>query len=416
MDAGGSEGALAGLKVIDFSRHMAGPFATVILADHGADVIKVEGLPEGDPTRRMGVGGTIRGESGTFLMWNRGKRSIAVDMRSSEGLALLHDLIRTADVLVENYRPGIADTIGIGYEAMAAINPRLIYCSISAFGHHGPSAGKPGTDPVVQAMSGIMSVTGERDGDPVLVGAPIADFTGAMYAAQGILLAVLARERTGRGQLIEASMLFGMLSVLSTRLAWHWSTGMDPIRHGSAHNSLVPYQAFRTADGTAMAGTWGQETWPRFCEAIGREDLIDDPRFETNAQRLANRDELISIASEAMATRSTADWADRFEASGALFAPVQTLSEVFAQQDVIDAGMVQSIEHPTVGPIRQLAPPIMLSDTPGRIRRPPPLLGEHTREVLREIGVADSVVDDLLAKRVVKTTESSVPRSAGDDA
>jgi crotonobetainyl-CoA:carnitine CoA-transferase CaiB-like acyl-CoA transferase len=404
--------ALDGITILDFTRHMAGPFATVVLSDHGARVIKIEGLPEGDPTRHMGVGGRVRGESGTFLMWNRGKESLALDLRRPEGIEIVHRLAEQADVVIENYRPGVADDIGIGFEELRGRNPRLVYCSLSAFGSAGPLAPFPGTDPVVQAMSGIMAVTGEPDAGGMLIGVPVADFTGAMCAVQGILLALLARERTGTGQKVDVSMLFGMLSMLSTRLAWFWTTGEDPRPNGSAHSSLVPYQRFFTADGSAVAGTWGGESWPRFCEAIERPDLEADPRFGTNEDRRANKDALIEILSAVFATRTTAEWERRFRAVGGLFAPVLSIEQVINHPHVAEAGLVQSAEHAGIGTIPQLGPVIDLSETRAAISGPPPLLGQHTRQVLRDGGYTDADIDALVESGVAR----EAVRPAGESA
>ncbi|WP_270037913.1 CaiB/BaiF CoA transferase family protein [Solirubrobacter ginsenosidimutans] len=391
---------LDGIRIVDFTRHMAGPFATLVLADHGADVIKVESL-EGDSSRTGGAD-KLGDQSALFLLWNRGKRSLSIDMRTAEGKALVLDLIREADVLVENYRPGVADRIGIGYAAMAELNPRLVYCSVSAFGPQAALRDAPGTDPVVQATSGIVSLTGERGRDGVLVGAPIADFTGAMYAVQAILLALLARERTGRGQHVEVPMLFGVLSMLTTRLGTYWASGEDPERFGSAHAVHVPYGAYRTADGQAMAGTYGGESWPKFARAIGLPELLEDPRFATGALRREHRDALAAIIEPVFAQRTTEDWRARFAAEGALFAPVLTLSEILSHPQVEEAGLVQTLQHPTAGAIPQIGPPISMSETPPAIDRHPPLLGEHTDEVLREAGCDDATIARLRAAGVVR--------------
>ncbi|HMG41630.1 MAG TPA: CoA transferase, partial [Acidimicrobiales bacterium] len=250
--------ALDGVKVIDFSRHMSAPYGTVVLGDFGADVVKVESVPEGDPARRTGTA-FVDGVSGLFLQWNRSKRSLAVDMRQPDGLEVVRRLVADADVLVENYRPGVTDAIGIGYQAMSELNPRLIYCSVSAFGPDGPIASYPGTDPVIQAMSGVMSLTGEADGGPLLVGIPIADFTGAMTMVQGVLLGLLAREKTGRGQRVDIPMLSALVFGLTTRLASYWADGDDPVRHGAAHSVVAPYQVYATSDGKVVAGAWAPE-------------------------------------------------------------------------------------------------------------------------------------------------------------
>ena len=392
---------LDGLRVIDFSRQMAGPYAGVVLADFGADVVKVETLPHGDPSRRTGVA-LVGDQSAFFLMWNRGKRSIALDMRRPEGLEIVQELIAGADVVLENYRPGVADEIGIGYEQMSRRNPRLIHCSVSGFGPVGPMRTYPATDPIIQGMSGLMSMTGDPDGAPALVGIPIADFTGAVLAAQGILLAVISRGTTGKGQKVDTALLFGVLSALQPRLATFWATGEEPGRHGSAHNQVVPYQAFQTADGWAMAGIWGDGDWPRFCEAVGLTDLVADARFATSTDRLANKADLAGLLEPPFLTRTTDDWAERFREAGALFGPVLTVSQIFDHPQVAAAGIVRSVDHPTLGPIPQFGPPVWLSDTPGGVSLPPPLLGQHTAEILSGIGYPTDRITALEESGVVR--------------
>jgi crotonobetainyl-CoA:carnitine CoA-transferase CaiB-like acyl-CoA transferase len=379
---------------------MAGPYATVTLSDFGADVVKVESMPAGDPSRHAGTA-FIEDEAVPFLIWNRGKRSVAVDLRCERGLELVRRLVATADVVVENYRPGVAEAIGIGYEDLSAINSRLIYCSVSAFGPTGPLSSLPGTDPVVQAMSGVMSVTGEPDGDPVLVGVPIGDFTGAMLAVQGILLALLARERSGRGQKVDVSMLYGLLSALTTRLGSFWASGLNPTRYGNAHSTLVPFQAFPAADGEVLAGTWGGDSWPRFCRALGHPELADDPRFATNLERADRRAELTALLEEIFRTRTVADWTERFGKEKALFSPVLSFSQVLAHPHVVESGIVQTAHHSTLGEIPQIGPPINLSDTPPRLGLAAPLLGEHTRDILGDLGMADEEIALLVADGVI---------------
>ena len=386
--------------MVDFTRHMAGPYASLVLSDHGADVIKVEALPGGDSTRRAGKD-FIGDESAMFLLWNRGKRSLAVDFRQPAGMEVIRRLVASADVLIENYRPGVAEKIGIGYPAMAEVNPRLIYCSVSAFGPQGVLRDAPGTDPVVQAMSGVMSVTGEPDRAAVLVGVPVADHTGAMQAVQGILLGLIARERSGRGQLVEVPMVFALMTMLSTRLGTYWATGKDPVAAGGAHTAYAPYQVFRTADAYAMAGSWGGDSWPRFCAAVERPELAEAPGFATNPERVKNLDRLVAILEPIFAQKTTAEWEERFRDCGALFAPVLTISQALAHPHTVAAGFVQSVEHPTLGPIPQLAPPIRMSRNPARIQGPPPLLGEHTHEVLGEIGFPAEQVRALEAAGVI---------------
>jgi crotonobetainyl-CoA:carnitine CoA-transferase CaiB-like acyl-CoA transferase len=404
-----NRGPLAGIKVLDFSRHMAGPYAAVMLADYGADVVKVESVPDGDPSRRTGVDFSC-GQSALYLMWNRNKRSIALDLRSGDGLNIAHRLVEQADVLVENYRPGVAQTIGIGWDQLREKNPRLIYCSITGFGSTGPFAEYPATDPVVQAMSGVMSVTGETDGPPALVGIPIADYCGALFASQAVLAALVARGSTGQGQRVEVPLLGGLLFGLTTRLAHHWASGEDPARFGSAHSVVVPYQAFTTADGHAMAGTWGPDHWPRFCAAIEMPELVDDPRFVSNEARMTNRAVLLEILSDRFLTRTTADWADRFRAEGALFGPISTFSEILGHPQVAAMDLVQSATHPVLGEIPEMALPVKLSATPAHGNVAAPLLGQQSEEILTSLGIDEDEQRQLQKAGVVQMAESAGPR------
>jgi formyl-CoA transferase/CoA:oxalate CoA-transferase len=394
------QSALDGTIVLDFTRHMSGPYGTLLLGDFGADVIKVESMPNGDPTRRMGTA-FIHGESGMFLIWNRSKRSLALDTRKPESAEIIARLAHKADILAENFRPGVADEMGIGYEAMSALNPRLVYLSISAFGPHGPLAQYPGTDPVVQAMSGVMSLTGEADGEPVLVGLPIADFSSALVGFQAALLGLLAREKTGRGQRVDVPMLSALVFGLTTRLANYWASGVEPQRQGSAHSSVAPYQLFHASDGDVVAGAWAEDSWPRFCHAIGHAALEKDVRFASNRDRMRNITELNAILKRRFAERTVAEWEEAFHDANALFGPVLTVPQVLAHPQAQALGMVQSIEHPRAGTIPALAAPIMMSATPGAIRRPPPLFGQHTHEVLREIGYSDAEIGRLVDQGIV---------------
>ena len=403
---------LDGVRVLDFTRHMSGPYGAAFLADYGADVIKIESMPHGEPAR--GTGMKFKGEKGevaaTYLMWNRGKRSLALDMRSPEAIEAIRRLAADADILVENYRPGVAEEIGIGYDQLAELNPRLIYISLSAFGR-GPLEPFPGTDPVVQAMSGVMSVTGEADGKPLLVGIPIADFTGAMMVTQAAMLGLLARDKTGEGQKVELSMLYGLISGLTTRLATYWATGVEPKRFGGRHSVVVPYQVFETADGYVVAGVWngGNAKWPPMCEALEIPEVGLEPRFATNELRMENQEEVIKILEEAFRTRPTSYWAPRFEERGVLFSPVNTFSQVLEHPHVQQSGIVTTVEHPLLGEIPQLAPVIGLQKTPGSINPPAPLLGQHSTEVLELAGYSADEITDLVERGIV-----GVP--SGDDA
>jgi crotonobetainyl-CoA:carnitine CoA-transferase CaiB-like acyl-CoA transferase len=392
---------LAGIKILDFTRHMAGPYATVFLADYGADVIKIESLPDGDASRTTGerVSGRV---SATYLMWNRGKRSMALNLRKPEAQKIIQRLVETADVVIENYKPGMAEKIGIGYDALAAINPTLLYVSISAFGR-GPLEPFPGTDPVVQAMSGVMSVTGEVDGGPVLVGIPVADFTAAMTGAQAVMLGLLSRAQTGRGQRIEVSMLHAMLTALTTRLATYWATDKDPQRNGGAHSVVMPYQVWRTADGYVVAGVWngGNVMWPLFCEAVELPELAQRPEFATNADRLARRKDLAPIIQAQFTTRPSAYWEARFRARKVLFSPVYTFREILNHPHVVQAGIEGSLHHPLLGETPQIMPPIVMSASPGGLGRHAPLLGEHSREILQEAGFSAAEIGELISTNIV---------------
>lgn len=392
--------ALDGTTVLDFSRHMSGPYSTLLLGDFGADVIKVESMPHGDPTRKMGTA-FIDGVSGMFLIWNRSKRSIALDTRKPEAAAIVERLVRKSDILAENFRPGVADQMGIGYEAVSAINPRLVYLAISAFGPHGPLAQYPGTDPVVQAMSGVMSLTGEADGEPVLVGLPVADFTSALVGFQAALLGLLARERTGRGQRVDVPMLASLVFGLTTRLANYWASGDEPTRQGSAHSSVAPYQLFHARDGDVVAGAWADDSWPRFCAAVALPELEKDVRFATNRDRMRNLQALNVILKERFAQRTVAEWEHAFHEASALFGPVLTVPQVLAHPQLHALNLVRTIEHPRLGPLQALAPPIMMSETPGQLRRPPPEFGQHTHEILSEVGFSDAEIGRLADAKVV---------------
>ena len=399
-DTSGSEDSLplSGLRVLDFTRHMAGPMATSLFADFGADVIKIEGLPKGDGSRTTGTV-FYEGESGLFLMWNRGKRDLALDLRHEDARQILDRLIADADVLVENFRPGVAERMGIGYDHARQLNPRIIHTSVSAFGK-GALASMPGTDPAVQAMSGVMAVTGVPDGDPLLVGIPIADFTGAMLAAQGTFLALLARHRTGKGQKVDVSMLFGLISALTTRLASYWGTGEDPVPNGNAHSVVAPYQAYPTSDGYIMAGVW-DSGWRQFCGAIGKPELEGDPRFPTNTQRVARRNELNEILYPIFRSRTTREWSELFREADVLHSPVKKFSEILNDPAVLEAGILTTVKHDLLGDVPQVGPVIFLSETPGRIAGPPPVLGAHSVEVLSEAGFGGEEIDRFLSKKAV---------------
>jgi len=400
----GPQGPLTGIRVLDFTRHLAGPYATTMMGDFGADVIKIESVPAGDPARSIRMADESPDRDGqAFIAYNHGKRSIAVDLRTEEGLELVRTLVRTADVVVENYRPGVADSIGIGYEALREVNPRLVYCSISAFGQEGSWSKRPATDPVIQAMSGVISVTGHA-GDPVRAGVPVGDIMGAMAGLQGILMALLERNVSGQGQWVDVSLLHALSFTHTTRLAEYFATGREPQGQGTAHSTVAPYEVFPTADRPVIAGSWTEDTWPRFCAALGRPDLADDPRFATNPQRLANRPELRRVVTEIMERRTAAEWEVEFARARALFGPVHTVPQMLEQPQMEQRPAVAEV---TCADERVVRVPdstsvIRFHRTAGAVVQPPPLLSEHAEEILTELGLEGQEVQRLVDTGVVR--------------
>jgi formyl-CoA transferase/CoA:oxalate CoA-transferase len=390
--------------VFDLSRVLSGPFASMHLADFGARVIKLERPGEGDDTRAFGPP-FAGGESTYYLSINRNKQSLAIDLKRPEGRELALSIAARADVLLENFRPGALDRLGLDYASLRARNPRLVYVSISGFGHAGlPEwSSRPGYDLVVQGMGGMQSLTGEPDRPPVKVGTSIADLVSGLYALIGTLLALRARERTGRGQHVDVSMLDGQIAMLTYHATAHLIAGRNPARMGNRHPSIVPYETFRAADGWINIAVGTDGLWRTFArDVLERPDLADAPRFATNATRVEHRAELLEILEPLVASRPGADWLDRLEAAGIPAGPIHTVAEALAHPQVLARGMVTTIDHPTAGPIRLPGVPVRLSDTPGAVRTPPPRLGEHTRAILGSILDLDaSRLDDLAARGVI---------------
>jgi crotonobetainyl-CoA:carnitine CoA-transferase CaiB-like acyl-CoA transferase len=374
------EAVLSDVVVIDLSRVLAGPHCTMILGDLGATVIKVEQPGKGDDTRYFGPPYTA-GESAYFLGLNRNKQSILLDFSTLEGKERLLKLLSTATVLVENFRPGTLERRGLGYEALRAINPGLIYCSISGYGQTGPYASRPGYDFVAQAESGIMSVTGEIDGDPQRVGSPVGDISAGVYACISILAALRVRDRTGKGQHIDISLLETTTSLLSNVASNYLISGEEAPRLGNGHPNIVPYQAFRTRDGYVVVSCGNDRLYQALCQLLGREDLEKNPSFATNPQRVRNRDQLVPALQEEFLHRSTEEWLPELRAAGIPCGPINTVSQIFHDPHIQARDFVWECEHPTAGRIKLSGSPIHLSETPTRLYKAPPLLGEDDDKV-----------------------------------
>ena len=391
---------LAGYRVLELAHLIAGPVCGMYLADMGADVVKIE-QPTGGDASRTAYGTHVGGESAVFVTVNRNKRSAAIDLAQPEGRAAFERLVARADVVLEAYRGGVAERLGIDWARLAPLNPRLVYCSLSAFGPDGPWREKPGVDMLVQAMGGVMAVTGDPDGPPALCGAPVLDTIGSLMAGQGILTALLHRERTGEGQRVDVSLLNGTLLAHAARLSVFLATGEEPGRWGSGHPYLVPFQALQAGDGWVYVAVWVDRLWTPFCEAIGRPELAGDPRFATRADRLGRRAELTALLAEVFRTRPVAEWMSRLEAHDVLCAPVNRYADLPSDPQVIASGMLVEQEHPRAGRLRTLDTAIRFNRTPGGIRTPAPALGEHTDAVLTEAGLEPVEVARLRSNRVI---------------
>jgi crotonobetainyl-CoA:carnitine CoA-transferase CaiB-like acyl-CoA transferase len=396
-----SAAPLDGITVLDLTRVLSGPYCTMLLADMGARVIKIEQPGKGDDTRAWGPP-FVAGESAYFLSINRNKQSVTLDFKQPAGRTLLDRLIAKADVLVENFRPGAMRRLGLDYEALAAKHDRLVYASISGFGQQGPKRDRPGYDAVVQAEGGLMSVTGAADGPPYRLGVAIADLVAGLLAAQGVTLALLARHRTGRGQHVDIGMLDGVAALLSYQAGIFFATGEAPPRMGNRHPTIVPYETFGTSDGEFVLAVGNDDQFRRLCQVADLGAIAGDERFATNPGRVRNYAALRAELDAALRRRTRAEWIEALTAAGVPCGSVRDVREVLTDPHLEARRMIESVEHATAGTLKVLGVPIKLSDTPGEVRAAPPVLGQHTTHVLREdLGMADEQIDALRHARVI---------------
>ncbi|MBV9643422.1 MAG: CoA transferase [Verrucomicrobia bacterium] len=383
------------LRVLDVSQVMAGPFCGMLLGDMGADVIKVEPPGSGDQTRRA-MGFKLKGsDSLGFINMNRNKRSIVLNLKTAAGREVFYQLVKTADVLIENYRPGAADRLGIDYDTLKAINPRLIYASISGFGQTGPWSQRPGFDLIAQAMGGIMSITGDPDGPPAKSGVPVADIGCALFALYAILAAYIGLNETGEGQHIDASLFEAALAFSIWDISEFWGTGKVPQKLGTANRMSAPYQAVRASDGYFVMGANSDKLWRSLCQLIQRSELLQDPRFASISDRLANRTALIEELEKTFVTKSVEDWVDRLLAFGIPAGPIYDYAQSLDSEHARHRNMVMEIDHPAEGRVRSIGFPVKMGGTPQQVRRSPPLLGEHNEEILAELGLGSDTLERL---------------------
>jgi formyl-CoA transferase len=400
---------LDGIRVLELANYMAGPYCGMLLADMGAEVIKIENPNGGDFSR--GSSPFLDGEGVGFMAINRGKKSLTLDLKSERGKAIFLDLIKSADVMVENFRPGTMGDLGLGHESLLALNPRLIVCATSGFGQTGPYSPRAALDLIVQGMSGLMAITGEPDRPPVKVGVPVTDLTAALFGAYAVLSALRARDITGEGQLIDVSMLEAGIALQVWETSGYFATGEVPEPLGSAHRTSAPYQALRTADGYITVGATSPRPWTAFCQAVGLKYLENDERFATNAARRARYEELAELIEAVTITRPSDHWYRLLEEAGVPCGVLNRLDQVVDDEHIQARGFIRELEHTKLGKVRATGSPVRLSKTPVRLERAGPLLGEHSREVLSDLGLPENEIDGLLDAGTITSLGVEAARS-----